>query len=60
MCNFIAFASKCNPEVSFFRFVDMVEMSMRTMPCDEVTSKPVLSGAISTSKNIKTGLNAYT
>lgn len=51
MCSFIAFASKCRPDVSFFKFVDIVEISMRTVPCDEITSKPVLSGAIKTSKN---------
>lgn len=54
MCNFIAFASKCNPEVSFFKLTVKVEIRMRTVPCDDITSKPVLSGAIKTSKNVKT------
>lgn len=54
MCSFIAFASKCRPDVSFFKFVDIVEISKRTVPFDEIISKPVLSGAIKTSKyNIK-------
>lgn len=26
---------------------------MRTVPCDEITSKPVLSGAINTSRYIR-------
>lgn len=50
MCNFIASASKCNPDVSFFKFVASVEISMRTVPCEEITSKPVLSGANKTSR----------
>lgn len=61
MCSFIAFESKCRPDVSFFKFVDIVEISMRTVPCDEITSKPVLSGAIKTSKNNhKKKKNKYT
>jgi hypothetical protein len=51
MCSFIAFASKCRPDVSFFKFVDIVEISIRTVPCEEIISKPVLSGANKTSRN---------
>jgi len=53
MCNFIALVSKCSPELSFFKLVGIVEMSIRIVPCGEITSKLVLSEAIMTSETVK-------